>query len=153
MRRTVRGLIATTMQSATACRARSPLDQWVMCRPLATGSRQASSTTRARWRGGNPGRAARSLGLLQESRHPAVTIALAGAPHRADVALQVGGDGRGPLPRGHGQDRPGATDLVPRQGLTTGDVLECGAVMTTDRQWARFPTTHGATSSAVTDPG
>src|SRR3954471_20868446 len=118
MRRIVAGLIASTMLSATAWRARSSLDQWVMCSPLATGSRQASSTIWARWRGGNPGRAARTLGLLEEARHPAVAVAPARAAHRADVALQVGRDGRSPLPRGDRQDGPGAADLVPRQGLT-----------------------------------
>src|SRR5262249_18838597 len=121
------------MPSATAWRARSSLDQWVMCNPLATGSRQASSTIRAHWRGGNPGRAARSLGPFEEPRHPGVAVPLARAARRADVALQVGRDGRGPLPRGDRQDRPCAADLVPRQGLAPGDVLEYEAVMAADR--------------------
>src|SRR6516165_1273123 len=153
MRRTVRGLIDATIPSAAACRARSSLDQWVMCRPLATGSRQASSTIWARWRGGKPGRAARSLGLAQEARHPAVTVALAGASHGADVALQMGRGGRGPLPCGDGQDRSSATDLVPRQGLTPSDLLEDGSVMAADLERGRFPTTHGATSLAGTTLG
>src|SRR6476469_2866257 len=45
--------MASTMPSATAWRARSWLVQWVMCSPSAIGSRQASSTIWARWRGGN----------------------------------------------------------------------------------------------------
>src|SRR3954464_8890825 len=104
MLRTVRGLMLATPPSATAWRARSSLDQWVICRPLATGSRQASSTIRARWRGGNPGRASRSLRLFQEPWYSRVVVTPAGPPHRADIALQAGGDGRGPLPGGDRKD-------------------------------------------------
>ena len=45
----------------------SSLVQWVICRPSATGSRQASSTIWARWRGGNRDRAARPRGRVQEA--------------------------------------------------------------------------------------
>ena len=55
-------VMAGTMPSVTACRARSSLVQWVMCNPSAIGSRQASSTICARWRGGNRGRSTRPLG-------------------------------------------------------------------------------------------
>src|SRR5262249_51471694 len=127
-------------------RARSRLDQWVMCRPLATGSRQASSTIRARWRGGNPGRSARSLWLFEEAREPRVLVEVAGAADRADVTLQPGGAGGGPLPRGDRQDRAGAPDLVPRRGLALRDGLKDGAVMRSDRQGTRSSTTHGAIS-------
>ena len=41
---TVLGLMADTMPSATAWRAKSALVQWVTCSPSAMGSRQASST-------------------------------------------------------------------------------------------------------------
>src|SRR5205823_13544761 len=101
----VRGLIDSTIPSAMACRAKSLLDQWVMCSPSATGSRQAKATIWACWRGGNPGRAARPLGPFEEPAYARVAVAPAGAPHRAHVALQAGGDGRGPLPRGDRQDR------------------------------------------------
>src|SRR5262245_28635178 len=142
----VRGLIDSTMPSAMAWRARSRLDQWVRCRPLATGSRQASSTIRARWRGGNPGRSARSLRLFEESREPRVLVEAAGAADRADVTLQPGGDGCGPLARGDRQDRAGAPDLGPRRGLAPRDGLKEGAVMRSDRQGTRSSTTHGAIS-------
>ena len=51
MRRILRGLTASMMPSATAWRAKSALDQCVMCRPRATGSRQASWMIWARCRG------------------------------------------------------------------------------------------------------
>ena len=44
--------------------------QWVTCKPRAIGSRQASSTTWARWRGGNPGRAPRPLRGRQQPVEP-----------------------------------------------------------------------------------
>jgi hypothetical protein len=50
--RTVRGLMAGTMPVVTACRASSPLVQWVRCKPCAIGSKQASWTSWARCRGG-----------------------------------------------------------------------------------------------------
>src|SRR4051794_3712143 len=134
MFRTVRGLMRPTIPSLTAWRARSSLDQWVMCNPLATGSRQASSTIWARCRGGKPGRTARSLGLFEEAAHPGLLVALAGAPDRTGVAFQAGGDRRGPVSRGDREDRPGAADLVPRRGLASCDLLQDGAVMSVDRK-------------------
>src|SRR5690349_12974088 len=128
----VRGLIDSTIPSAMAWRARSALDQWVMCRPSATGSRQARATIWARWRGGNPGRPARSLGRVEEPAQSGVLVAPAGAPYRTGVTFQAGGNGRGPLPRGDRQDRPGAADLIPRQGLASGDLLKDGAIMSVD---------------------
>jgi hypothetical protein len=91
--------------------------------------------------------------LVNGYAYACVAVAPAGAPHRAGVALQVGGDGRGPLPRGDRQHRAGVADLVPRQGLAPGDLLKDGAVMGADHERTRFPTTHGATSSAGTAQG
>src|SRR3954452_19685374 len=110
MRRIVAGAMDATIPCRATWRASAALLQWVTCRPQAIGSRQASSTIWARWRGGNPGRAARPVGLVEQSRHPRVAVAPAGAAHRADVAFQPGGDGRGPLARGDRQDRAGAAD-------------------------------------------
>jgi hypothetical protein len=71
-----------------------------MCNPTAIGSRQASSTIWARWRGGNPGRTARSLGQFQESVEPALAVALAGAADGLDIALHLECDHAGALPVG-----------------------------------------------------
>src|SRR5262249_5269091 len=77
---------------------------------------------------------------------PRVLVEAAGAANRADVTLQPGGDGRGPLPRGDRQDRAGAPDLAPRRGLAPRDGLKEGAVMRSDRQGTGSSTTHGAIS-------
>ena len=56
-----------------------------MCRPRATGSRQAKATTCARWRGGNPLGASRTVRGSQQD--------LAGAPADQVVAALDGFDG------------------------------------------------------------
>src|SRR5512135_582855 len=120
IRRTVLGLMAGTMLSRTACRARSSLAQWVMCRPLATGSRQASSTICARWRGGNPLGAARiPLAVVgEQGRQAGLLITSAGPPDGGLIALHLSGDGLPPLTGGDGQDDSSPADLIPGQGST-----------------------------------
>src|SRR5437764_12954603 len=98
MRRTVAGLTASTIRSATAWRANSVLDQWVMCNPLATGSRQASSTIWARWRGGKFLGMSLARVVRQELLQPTPLVAPADSPDGGPIALQPGGDIADPLP-------------------------------------------------------
>src|SRR3954447_26815151 len=128
MRRTVRALMAGTSPSATAWRARSALDQWVMCNPRATGPRQASWTMRNQSRGGKPGRPARPHRAGQQAGQPFGLIEPTGAPDGVGVALHPGRDLAGPLPGRDGQDGPGPADLEPGGGLAASEVLQDGAV-------------------------
>src|SRR4051812_25107560 len=87
-----------------ACRARSALVQWVMCNPLATGSKQANSTIWTRWRGGKTLRSTRALPLVKNGREPPLLIAATQAPDGGFIALHLAGnspqsDGRPELPK------------------------------------------------------
>src|SRR5947208_830259 len=121
MRRTVRGEMAGTIPSATAWRARSSLDQCVMCSPLAIGSRQARATIWARCRGGNPLGAAGPDRRCEQSGQPLPLVAPAGPPDGGLVALDLRGDGAVMQPLGVGQDDAGTAHLEPGQGITPGD--------------------------------
>src|SRR5688572_19781202 len=107
--------MASTMPSAFAWRARSPLVQWVMCSPRAMGSRQASWTIWARCRGGNLLGAAQAGFVQQESPPAALLVAAADAPDGGPVTLQAGRDGLDRLPGGDGQHDAGMLDLVEGQ--------------------------------------
>src|SRR5262245_47784054 len=98
------GLMASTVPSATAWRARSALDQCVMCSPPATGSRQASSTIWARCGGGSLLRPPLVGVVRQEFLGPALPVTPADAPDGGAVALRPGGDNADALPGGDGQD-------------------------------------------------
>src|SRR4051794_12261896 len=102
MRRTVAGLMCSTMPSATAWLARSALDQWVTCNPSATGSRQASWTTWARCRGGNLLGTPLARGVQKEFLQATLLVAAADAPDRGPVALQPGSDVADALAGGNG---------------------------------------------------
>ncbi len=110
--------MASTIPSATAWRARSALVQCVRCSPSATGSRQASSTIWARWRGGNLLRAPQAGVVQQEFGQPAPLVAPADAPDGGPIALQPGGDRADTLPAGDGQDDAGMLHLEPTQAAT-----------------------------------
>src|SRR5262249_59216301 len=88
MRRTMAGLMSLTMPSATAWLARSALDQWVMCNPSAMGSRQASWTIWARWRGGNLLGTSLAGFVHQELLQAALLVAATDAPDGGPIALQ-----------------------------------------------------------------
>src|SRR5262245_10587136 len=105
-----------TMPSATAWSARSLRDQWVMCNPRATGSRHASATIWARWRGGNRDVASRSSGapIGEQPRQAIAPITPAGPPDCGLLALHLAGDGFGPLAVGDRQDDPRPLHLEPR---------------------------------------
>src|SRR5690348_15238010 len=128
MRRTMAGLMASTIPSATAWRARSALDQCVMCSPSATGSRQASSTTWARCRGGNLLRPPLAGVVQQEFLQPALLVAAADAPDGGAVALQPGGDIADALSGGDGQDDSGVLHLEPGQAAAVGHGLQDGDI-------------------------
>jgi hypothetical protein len=138
--------MAGTMPSVTACRARSSLVQWVMCNPSAIGSRQASWTICARWRGGNHGRSTRPLGGSQEARHPQAFVAVAGAPDGRLVTPGFDRHGSGPTPVGHFQDDSSPLNLKEGQGLAPGDLLQGRDIGRSDREGVRLTATHGANS-------
>src|SRR5262249_48080470 len=144
MRRTLRGLMASTRPSCTAWRARSALDQWVMCRPRATGSRQANWMIWARWRGGNALGAARTVGVGQGPGGAVSLVTAAVAPDGGRIALPTGGNVVDRFASGDGQDDPRALDLEEGQPGLLCDALEVGAVTRSERNGARFPTAHGA---------
>src|SRR2546425_2484713 len=108
------------MPSSAAWRARSALVQWVMCRPLAIGSRHASATTCACWRGGKARRGA-AAGPFDQQLFQADALVPAGdPPDGGAVALHPPGDALDALAGGQGQDDPGAFDLKPRQAAAGG---------------------------------
>src|SRR3954470_18120519 len=111
MRRTLRGLMASTMASSTALRARAALDQCGVCSPGATGSRQASWMIWARWRGGNPLGAPRAVGVGQQPSEAVLLVAAAEAPDGGGIALPAGGDAVDRFASGDCQDDTGALDL------------------------------------------
>src|SRR5436190_5271807 len=95
----VRALMAGTMASSTAWRARSSLVQWVRCNPRAMGSRQARATICARWRGGNPQRMSGVSAAVigEQARQARLLVALAGPPDGGLIALHALGDAASPL--------------------------------------------------------
>src|SRR5262245_21824233 len=107
--------MAGTIPSSTAWRARSRLVHWVMCKPLATGSRQASATIWARCRGGNPGRSPGPSWRPQEVGQAGGLVAAADPPDGGRIALGAGGERSDRLPRGDGQEDLGPLDLIPGQ--------------------------------------
>src|SRR5438874_11601604 len=103
--------MASTMPSAFAWRARSLLVQWVMCKPSAIGSRQASSTIWARWRGGNLLRTSRAGFVQQEFLQAALLVTAADAPDSGSITLQAQGHGLDGFPRGDGEHDAGVLNL------------------------------------------
>jgi len=144
----VRGLIAETMPSATAWRARSWLVQWVRCSPSAIGSRQASSTIWARCRGGNLLRATQAGFVQQELLQAALLVAATDTPDGSRIALKTSGDGLNGFTGGNGQDDAGMLDLEPSQLPGSGNSLKDCQIRGNDNQRARFPATHRSTSHA-----
>ena len=147
--RRLRGLMASMMPSATAWRARSWLVQWVMCSPPVIGSRQASSTIWARWRGGDLLRTAQAGFVQQESCQAALLVAATDAPDGGPVTLH---------PRATAwMGSPPATARTMRACWTwnqgrcraPSDGLEDRKIRGSDGQGARFSATHGTTSGAA----
>ena len=136
------------MLSATACRARSSLVQWVMCSPSAIGSRQASSTIWARWRGGNLLRTPEA-GLVQEEFfQPTLLVTAADPPDRGPVTLQPRGDGPDRFPSSDGQHDPGVLDLKPGQAAAASHGLQDGGIRVSKDQRSGSASTHGVISDA-----
>src|SRR5512142_1219852 len=118
-----------------------------MCSPLATGSRHASWTIWARWRGGNPTGAPGSDRRGQQLGQPAPFVTAAGPPDGGLIALHLEGDGAVVHTAGVGQDDPGTPDLIPGQGLAPGDLLEDRQVGRVNGERLGFSSTHRGTSS------
>jgi hypothetical protein len=116
-----------------------------MCSPSATGSRQASATIWARWRGGNGGGPTRPPvpPIVEQTGQAVLTVAPAGPPDRGLVALHLVGDGPGPCARREGQDEPRALDLEEGQDLAMSDLAEDRFISGPDGEWVWFSTTHG----------
>src|SRR6266550_9544092 len=106
--------MASTIRSAIAWRARSRLVQWVMCNPLAIGSKQANSTIWARCRGGKPLRSARALRFAKDGSESVLLIAATDTPDRGLITLHLVGNRLNPLPGPHRQKNTGMLDLEPR---------------------------------------
>src|SRR5437016_5061796 len=135
-----------TMPSAMAWWARYWLVQCVMCSPSAIGSRQASATIWARWRGGNLLGTPAAGVIRQEPGQAALRVAAADAPDRGPVAFQAGGDGLDRFARGDGQDDTGMLDLVPGEVSAPSHGLQDREIGIGDGHSTRFPATHGSPS-------
>ena len=108
------------MPRAFAWRARSTLLQWVMCSPSAIGSRQASSTIWARWRGGNLLRASQAGVVPQKFGQAALLVAAADAPDRGSGTFQARGHRLDGFARSHREDDASVLNLVERQVAAAG---------------------------------
>ena len=111
------------------------------------GSRQASSTIWARWRGGNLLRTSQTGLVQQECLQAALLVAATDTPDGAWVTRQACGYGTDGLPGGDGQDDAGMLDLEPSQVPGSGNSLEDRNICGSEYQRARFPTAHRSTSS------
>src|SRR6185312_5542142 len=103
--------MASTMPSPTAWRAKSSLVQWVMWSPRAIGSRQASSTIWARWRGGNLLGPADTGVVLQEILQAALLVTAANTPDGGPVTLHPRGDRLDRFASSDGENDPGMLHL------------------------------------------
>src|SRR5262249_7386753 len=138
MRRTVRGLIESMMPSAMAWRARSWLAQWVMCSPLAIGSRQASWTIWALCRGGNLLGTPRAGFVQQEFGKATLLVASAGPPDGGAVAAELGGYLADGIARSDSQDDACVLDLEPTEAAVVCHYFQDGDVSVGQFQRARF---------------
>jgi hypothetical protein len=118
-----------------------------MCNPLATGSRHASPTIRARWRGGKLLGVSRARVVGQDVPQPTVSVAAADPPDGGPIALQATGDVADAVPGGHVQDDPGVLDLEPGQATVVRDELQKWGIRVGEGQRARLSTTHEGAST------
>src|SRR5262249_35401579 len=139
--------MASTMPSATACRARSSLVQCVMCKPSAIGSRQASWTIWAHWRGGNRLRTSQAGFLQQEFLQAALLVTAAHPPDRGAVTLQARRHRLDGLPGGHGEHDARVLNLKEGQVTAACHGLQEGSIRGSDGQGTRLSATHGNTSA------
>jgi len=93
-----------------------------MCKPRATGSRQASCTIRNQSRGGKPGRPAGPRRARQQAGQSPGRVEPTRAADGVCVTLHLGGDLAGPLTARDGQDGAGPADLEPGGGLAASEV-------------------------------
>jgi hypothetical protein len=117
-----------------------------MCNPSAMGSRQASWTIWARWRGGNLLGTSLARVFYQELLQTTLLVAATDAPDGGPIALQPGGDLADALSGGDGQDDPGMLHLEPGQPATVSNGLQDRGIRWLNGQRARSSTAHEGTS-------
>ncbi len=110
------------------------------------GSRQASSTIWARWRGGNLLGTAQAGLVQQEGFQAALLVAAADPPNSGRVTLQTSSYGSNTFTGANGQDDAGMLDLEPSQMPGSGNSLEDEQIRSSESQGSRFPTTHWSPS-------
>ena len=137
--------MAPTMPSVTAWRARSALVQCVMCKPSAIGSRQASSTIWARWRGGNLLRTSQAGLVQQEFLQAALLVTAADAPDSGPVTLQARGHRLDGLSGGNGEHDAGVLNLKEGQAAAACHGAQDRGLSGGDGQGTRLSATHGNT--------
>ena len=148
MRRTVRALMASTMPSLTAWRARSALLQCVRCSPRAIGSRQANWTSWARCRGGKLLGPSQAGLVQQQGGQAALLIAAADAPDGGPVTLQAGGHRLDGFARRDGEHDAGMLDLEGSEVAAAGHGSQDRIIGVGDGQGTRLSAAHGSTSAA-----
>jgi hypothetical protein len=119
-----------------------------MWSPSAIGSRQASSTSWARWRGGNLLGTPDPGAVQQEVFQAALLITATNPPDRGPVTLPPSGDRLDWFTASDRQHDPGMLDLEPGQAATVDHRLQDGGIRISNGQEARFASPQGATSDA-----
>src|SRR5271163_901656 len=71
---------------------------------------------------------------------------MAGSPNRGFIALELIGDGPGPVARSPCQDYPRALHLKPWQAVAPSDLYEVGFVARTNMESIRLSAAHGRMS-------
>jgi|SRR5690348_13253104 hypothetical protein len=117
-----------------------------MCSRSATGSRQASSTIWARWRGGNLLRAPDPGVVQQEGFQAAVFVTAADPPDGGPVTFHPGGNRLNRFARSNGEHDPSMLHLEPGQTAAAGHRLQDGEVSVGNAQGMGLASTHGPTS-------
>lgn len=106
------------------------------------GSRQASLTIWARWRGGKSLWPAYA-GLVQEQFLESTALVTATEPpHRRPVILQPRGHHLDRLPCSNSENRPRVLNLKPGKATSLGNRLQYRDILGRDRDPTRLPTDH-----------
>ena len=106
------------------------------------GSRQASSTIWARWRGGNLRGAPAVREVGEQPGQAALFVAATKTPDSGRVASHLRSDRLHTPALGDGQDDSGVLNLEEGQRSAPGDFLEDRQVPRSERERPRFATTH-----------
>jgi hypothetical protein len=135
--------MVSTMPSATAWRANSKLVQWVMCKPLAIGSKQPNSTIWARWRGGKLLWATGTRAFPQHAAEAVLLVTAANPPNGADVALGLDGNVLDALSASNAQEDLRMPHLEPRPRTAPCYRFQDRNITGIRHQTTRFSTAHG----------